>query len=401
MKILYVVPHSPWPPDLGARMRDYGVLRLLAQRHDVVVALASNSPRELSLFENGSGRIENRVVLQRNPALLHRRLVSHTWERCRPIRIFNACTYGRFEESLHQLAERTNPDLIWFFRLDTIWQTGCGRFSMPVTVDMDDLESKALLRSIRALTGFPRLLASVDSFQFMRAQRATTQNCNLILIANPLDVAEAAAITGKPVMALPNAFDYSAAPSTDQPRDRRAIFIGHLPYKPNSEGVRWFLDEVWPRIRAEVPDARFDIGGHPSPAVAGWDRESGVQVCGFVEDVGVFSRNAAVAVVPILRGGGTRIKILEAWALGLPVISTSVGCEGLGAVDGQTLWIADTPELFTRRCVELILHPEKGKAIVERAYAYAKLHFDWSTLEPTLEEVIAMAMTGCRTKGGK
>ena len=114
-------------------------------------------------------------------------------------------------------------------------------------------------------------------------------------------------------------------------------------------------------------------------------------MCGYVKDVREFTQKAAVSIAPIFSGGGTRIKILEAWAYGIPVVSTTVGCEGLGAVDGQTLMIADTPELFARRCVEMILHPDMSRDLSERAFTYAKSHFAWSNLEPILDEAIASA----------
>ena len=261
MRILYITPISPWPPDLGMRMRNSGVLSLLAKRHEVVVALASDSPQEIALFGNARAAVNNRIVLDPNSVSIGSRIIRHTLERYRPRRILHADNYGLFGDSLARLIEQIRPDLVWFFRFESAWRTACGRLSAPVVADMDDLESRANARAISSMRGFRRLLASADYYWFVRSQRNVAKYCDVVLVANPRDAEEAAIVTGKEVLALPNAFDYSVAPDDHAPRLRRAIFIGALAYKPNREGLGWFIRKVWPLIRAQVPDARLDIGG--------------------------------------------------------------------------------------------------------------------------------------------
>jgi polysaccharide biosynthesis protein PslH len=396
MKILYVTPYSPWPPDRGSPMRAYGVLNLLARRHDVTVALMSASADECSLFKNGGGRKVHCAVLRPGKAPLYRCLTSSLLERYRPIPAFFSCARGEYATDFQNLVSRCRPDLIWFFRFNPVWQAACRRFSVPVVADMDDFESKSYLRTAHALSGPSSLFARADYFRFVSAQRKAAQACDVVLVANPQDIDEAAAMTGKLVRALPNAFDYSTIPSFESIPERRAVFIGHLGYAPNVDGLNWFVREIWPVIRAAVPDAQLDIGGRPGPHTAAWGQQPGVRICGFVEDVRKFSRNASVAVVPIRRGGGTRIKILEAWAMGLPVVTTTVGCEGLGDVDDQTVCIADAPSQFAARCADLMLNPEKGRTIARAAFQYGRTHFDWSTVEPELEAAINAAFTSFR-----
>jgi len=159
----------------------------------------------------------------------------------------------------------------------------------------------------------------------------------------------------------------------------RLVFVGGMSWYPNREAMSWFLAEIWPRIRRVRPSARLTIvGSHPAPEVlravaAG----QGVEAPGLVPDIRPYVQNAAVYVCPLRLGGGTRLKILDAWAMGKAVVSTTLGCEGLAAVPGRDLEVADDPAEFAARVSALLADPERRRALGLAGRARAVAEFAW------------------------
>lgn len=390
MNILYVTGQSPWPPTVGSRMRSYSVVRLLAQQHEVAVALLNHATGEATAFEECAPCPHRRYLVPRAPLSRWKYVRTVVLERHRLV--LRSLSQGVYRDGLRHLVERVQPDLIWFFRLNAVWSAGCQQYAVPVVCDVDDLESKAYGRAISRLPHVRRMVARADSVLFTRAQHGAARNCDLLLVANPDDVEDAVALTGRPVQAAPNGYDYSVAPISERVPAHRIVFFGALGYGPNLDGLQWFVREIWPQIRRIVPDARLDIAGAAGPEVQRLAGEPGVRLCGFVESIRSFVADAALLAVPLRMGGGTRIKILEAWALGLPVVSTSLGCEGLGARDGETLLVADDSDSFARACARLMVEPPLGAGMARRAFEFARPRFDWGTLAPVLEEALSLAV---------
>ncbi len=141
-------------------------------------------------------------------------------------------------------------------------------------------------------------------------------------------------------------------------------FLGSLDWRPNLEAVTWFLESVWPIVRRAVPRARFHVGGSNPPAdLAGRLRTEGVRFLGRVPDARDFLASGAAMVVPLRSGGGMRVKILEAMALGVPVVSSHLGATGIGALDGTEILLADGPEALAAACVSLLLEQDRAVAI--------------------------------------
>ncbi len=164
----------------------------------------------------------------------------------------------------------------------------------------------------------------------------------------------------------------SATPS------RSLIFTGSMDWLPNEDAMLFFCREILPLIRAEEPDVTLSIVGRaPTPAVRRLASEQGVQVSGRVDDVRPYMREAAVYVVPLRIGGGTRLKIFEAMAMGKAVVSTTVGAEGLPVVGGEHLLLADEPRGFARAVVRLLRDVERA------ARSSSRRHGSWSSNSST------------------
>ena len=168
----------------------------------------------------------------------------------------------------------------------------------------------------------------------------------------------------------------------------RLVFTGSMDWHPNEDAVLYFIDAILPRIRSEVPQASFAVvGRNPSDRLRAAGERSGVLITGTVDDVRPFVREAAVYVVPLRAGGGTRLKIFEALSLGKAVVSTTVGAEGLGLASGRDAVIADGPADFASAVVSLLRDPRRrealgtaGRRLVESRYTWTHVAREFETL---------------------
>jgi glycosyltransferase involved in cell wall biosynthesis len=164
-------------------------------------------------------------------------------------------------------------------------------------------------------------------------------------------------------------------------------------YRPNSDGVLWFHRTILPLIRQQVPEVRlYVVGWDPPPQITALNADPHVTVTGFVEDVRPYLANSAVVLVPIRFGSGTRLKILDAWAMGKAVVSTHLGAAGLEAIHGENILQADEPEPFAQWVVGLLADAgqrarlgQAGRRLVEARYA-------WSIISKELEAAYEVAM---------
>jgi glycosyltransferase involved in cell wall biosynthesis len=164
------------------------------------------------------------------------------------------------------------------------------------------------------------------------------------------------------------------------------LFLGSFRHKPNDVGVRWFLREVMPRVLAEEPEATFTVIGSDPPAIHTVPTYDGaVKLVGFVEDLAPAMREHAVFVCPILAGSGLRVKLLEAFSSGIPVVSTRVGAEGLGEQDGLHCRLAASAEEFAAKILEVFRNGEEAARMAARARDYVARERDMARITRELE----------------
>jgi glycosyltransferase involved in cell wall biosynthesis len=167
------------------------------------------------------------------------------------------------------------------------------------------------------------------------------------------------------------------------------VFTGKMDFRPNVDAVLWFCQEVLPLVRRKVPNVRFYIVGQsPHHRILRLADDPAVTVTGYVDDVRPYIAGARVYVVPLRIGGGTRLKVLEAMAMGKPIVSTSLGCEGFqGLVPGRELSLADTPEEFAQRVIELLDDASRRERLGQAARRFVEKQYDWRLIVPKLERV--------------
>jgi glycosyltransferase involved in cell wall biosynthesis len=193
---------------------------------------------------------------------------------------------------------------------------------------------------------------------------------------------------------VPNGVDTRAhRPLKQEEGSPALVFVGNMDYLPCADAVLTFCRDVLPRIRQVMAKVEMWIVGiNPGPKVRALEG-NGVHVTGLVEDVRPYYGRSTVCVVPLRAGGGTRLKILEAMAFGRPVVSTTIGCEGLGVVDGEHLLIADRAEDFAARTLRLLTDEKLRQSIANRARAMVESRYDWDIIAKRLMQVYAEVAT--------
>jgi glycosyltransferase involved in cell wall biosynthesis len=195
-----------------------------------------------------------------------------------------------------------------------------------------------------------------------------------------------------PVHVVPNGVDlstYKPLPGTGNGKKcRELLFIGGALHFPNVDALSFFTEEVYPLIHNSIKDISLTVIG------SGWESYSkhlshipSIRFAGFVKDIRTYASGSMILVAPIRIGGGTRLKILEAMAMGIPVVSTSVGCEGITVEDGRDILIADTPEKFMSRINQIISSADLRQHLTENAYKLVKETYGWDKLAMKMEKI--------------
>jgi polysaccharide biosynthesis protein PslH len=235
-----------------------------------------------------------------------------------------------------------------------------------------------------------RLMQALEERHARWIEEWATRSYDVVVTVSPDD---AAVLPGKPVV-VPNGVDTERFHPSPLPAEARVVFTGGLHTVANRDGIRWFCEEVWPHVRARVPNATLDVvGARPPAEVVALGDLQGVSVHSDVPDVVPYIERARVAVVPIRIGTGTRLKALEAMAAGRPVVATMVGLAGLGATDGREALIADDPPGFAEAVVRCLVHRETAAGLAERGRKLAEERFAWPRIGASYAALLQRRMT--------
>ncbi len=196
------------------------------------------------------------------------------------------------------------------------------------------------------------------------------------------------------IVVIPIAIDTDEVhPIEPTPTGPNVLHIGSMAWPPNVEGVLWFLHEVYPQVKASVPEVRCTLIGASPPReiIHIGQTDPSVTVTGYVEDPEPYLRQSSLMVVPLHAGSGMRVKILNGLAEGIPMVSTRVGCEGIALTDGEDILIADEPAAFADRVVRLLTTPGLRKQLAARGRKLAETRYDYRVACRPLDQVYGAA----------
>lgn len=380
MKILFLSPTVPFPLTDGGRIRVFNLLKQIAQRSEVT----------LLALETQSSDVESVVHLERFGIRVHlvrqgRKLPSvsfgtllRAFLKKVPITVarYNVPAY---RQKLRELVATETFDLVHYemfhvaqFHTET---------HLPSLLSQQNVDA-AIWRRLCQETANPlrKCLYWTQQRAFERYERLTHPQFDIVTCASEIDRQTFQRTNAAARFEIiPNGVDVEDyQPAYGSEEEAHLIYIGSMDWYPNENAVAFFADEVLPKIREKLPDVQFSaVGGNPSPRVQKLAIRSQILVTGRVPEIKPYFARATVFVVPLRIGSGTRLKILEALAMGKAVVSTTVGAEGLNLVDGEEILIADEPIAFAEAVLRLLTDASLRRKIGENGRARVEQDYDW------------------------
>jgi glycosyltransferase involved in cell wall biosynthesis len=411
-KILVLTPQFPYPPQQGTTIRNYNLIAHLAQHH-LVHLLSFGDPDE-SQASPLSSLCQSMQVIRPPQRSQRRRLASLFLSRLPDMA--QRLPSVQFRAALAATLEREELDVVQVEGIELaqyLFQAAANRGERaggaerrhPLLV-FDDHNAEYVLQQrafeTDARGGQPqRWLGAAYSFvQWQRLRGYERRAClaadRVVAVSGTDAEALRRLVPGLSPTVVPNgvdmAFYTSQLPARDDPfgwpLEQDLVFTGKMDFRPNVDAVLWFAQEVMPLLQQASPTLRFWIvGQNPHPRLATLANQPGVVLTGRVEDVRPYIAAAGVYAVPLRIGGGTRLKVLEAMAMGKAIVSTRLGCEGFDLVPGQELLIVDTPAEFAAAVLALLCDPDRRERMGRAARRFAGSRYDWSVIIPNLEQV--------------
>ncbi|MBV8097244.1 MAG: glycosyltransferase [Acetobacteraceae bacterium] len=268
------------------------------------------------------------------------------------------------------------PDLIFVHRLPAMGRILKARSPLPpVFFDLDDIEHWSCLRGIPVSpTWRLKFRYALNVIPLLAAERAAMKAAKCTYVCSETDRDYLRKLSSSDIHVIPNSIDIPPA-IAETPGPASLLFLGYYGYKPNVLAAEYLVREIWPRVKQRVPEAALTIAGAGAEVLGCSNaRVPGVQVTGFVQDLAALYATARVVCCPMLTGGGTRIKIIEAAAYAKPVVATRVGAEGLAFQNETEILIRNDPDAFAETCIALLtnhaLCSQIGRAARQKAIEY-------------------------------
>jgi glycosyltransferase involved in cell wall biosynthesis len=257
-----------------------------------------------------------------------------------------------------------------------------------LVLDEHNIEYELFQRMCEGERSLPRRAFNRREYvRFRRFEEASWARADACVVTSEREVEPVRSCApDTPLAVVPNAVDPEYFSPSDTPiAPHTVIFSGTLNYRPNLDGARYLIDEIWPLVRDRYPDARLTLTGSSDGVDTRSLKRPGVELLGQVPDIRPHVLRAAAVAVPIRIGGGTRLKVLEALALGKPVVSTSIGCEGVEVRDDEHLLIANDPRRFASRIFEVFENPVLRDALGRAGRSLVETNYSWRLASTRLE----------------
>ncbi len=403
MKILNILPYSPVPPHFGGALRIFHLLRAMAERHDVTVISFGTAGAAEQLSREIPRLRSVKMVPPTSRLSGFRKRGGQAW----------AIASGRSAVSLiyrSRAMQSAIRGILKRERFDAIQMENyqMGEYSLDGAggafriLDAQNVEYDSAQRMAKNTPSpLRRWFYDREAKSILLEETAVYRNQDAIFVTSERDGALLGNITGVPKFVIPNGVDLDYfSPSLDRIRPNSLVFTGSMNYYPNADGAVYFLQEIFPLILHEVPGATITVVGNGPPKSLLRLRARNIEVTGFVPDVRPFISSSALYVVPLRMGGGTRLKVMEAMAMKKPVVTTSIGCEGIQLRHDESVMIADHPREFAASVIELLRDPQKANRIAEVGHDSVQKQYSWTAvgtkLQKAYESLVRPAVPGSR-----
>ena len=397
MKLLWVKAGGLLPPDMGGKIRSYNILKQLARRHEITLfTFYPKHPDDQHLCGNGFFANIVPVPLPLPP----RRSLA---EYIRSARMMAAGRPVTIDKFLYPEVRRRYAELLASSTFDAIvcdflvpaslmhWKT-----PPPTILFTHNVEAQVWERHYKITSNpFMKTACWLESRGLAAAERRYVEQADHVVAVSENDRAFFLRyIESSRISVIPTGVDteyFQPFPEPEQP-DTMA-FTGTMDWMPNEDGVVYFADKILPLIRGEISDAAFWVVGRRPPRRVQALASSHVVVTGSVDDIRPYLGKAAVCVVPLRSGSGTRIKIFEAMAMGKAVVSTTMGAEGLPVRHGENIVLADAPSDFARHVVQLMRDPQRRAQLGLAARQLVEENYGWPSVAARFDQIVQAVLS--------
>lgn len=425
MKLLLLTPQLPYPPQQGTTLRNFNIIKHLAPRHAITL-LSFGTPDELqnaAPLRDLCQRIETapyptRSLRQRAWTTLTSPLPDMA------LRLQSTALHAKFDALVHaesfdiiqiegiEMARYALNPQSPISNLQLVFDDHNAEYVLQRTAFQADvrhparwhaalyslIQWKKLERYERALCHLAHRIvvcseADARALRVLLGNRESEAEGNVQRsVFSETDVGRQSSVVGQgKITVIPNGVDTEFYTPREPARDEPTlVFTGKMDFRPNVDAMLWFAREILPRVRAAIPHARLIIVGQkPTPPIRALAHQPGITVTGWVADTRPYIADAAIYVVPLRMGSGTRLKVLEAMAMGKAIVSTPRGIAGLELIPHREIVLADTADDFARAIIALWRAPAHRRVLGRNARARAEARYDWRHIIPQFEAVYA------------
>ncbi|QZP23180.1 glycosyltransferase family 4 protein [Pseudomonas sp. DR208] len=390
MRILWILPYSPWPATSGGKTRQFHLLRNLAARgHRITLLLHDKHPVSLSDRQVLEAFLEQLIILPRRPLRSVTTLLAGLFAPYPLLASVNGLS-GELQDTFNWLLG--DPwDVVQIEHSYSFqpYEEVLARKSQPFVLTEHNVESALGAATYDRLPGWSLPFIRYDQWRYARWERRVMRQAAQVVAVTDSDAQVLEKIAGKPVSVVVNGVDcdHFAAARPD-PSTQRVLFLGNYEYAPNVDAIEWALDEILPLVWERCPDVRMSVCGFGMPDSwrARWP-DPRIEWQGFVPDLLSLQSSCSVFLAPLRHGGGSKLKVLEALAAGLPLASTEQGVSGLDLVEGLDYLGGQTAASLADAVVRLLQFPDAATTMGEAGRAYVRRAHDWNVAASQLEKV--------------
>lgn len=397
-RVLFLTELLPYPLVSGAKIRAYYVLRHLAARHQVTLlsfVRADDRPGDVAHLESIVDQVLTIPLRRSWPRNIRAMLVSLATGQ--PA-IITREAIGAMSNRVRGLLAARDIDII---HADQIPMAQYGLLGKEAGVGTLLDQHNATFQIVRRLARHERspakwLFLQREARAFARYEVEVCRRFDHVTFVTEEDRQALSAQSPGEMLAdhstvIPICVDPGAVrPVTPALAPFRVTHVGTMYWPPNVEGMLWFFETVWPHVRSQAPAACLTlIGKNPPKAIQALAGQSGVEVLGYVEDLDPYLAETAAFVVPLRAAGGMRVKILDAWCWGLPIVSTTIGAEGISVQDGDNILIADEPAGLAHAVVRLLCEPDLHRRLRTAGRRWVEARYDWRRIYGAWDQVYA------------
>ncbi|KGM42158.1 glycosyl transferase [Aquabacterium sp. NJ1] len=400
MRILLTMPYLPWPITSGGKARQYHLLRAMAQRgHDITLLVQAKTEADADVKAALAPWVKELIVLPRRALKDPRTLWRAAFSPLPLLTTVNGHAPA-LTRQFEQLLQRQHWDIVQIEHSYGYqpFEAVLSRHRQPFVLVEHNVESELGAATYGKWPAWAKPFARYDQWRGRRWERHVLGQASLVVAVTESDARKLGAWTRRPPHVVTNGADIQGFASVKPDlASKRVLFVGNYEYAPNVDAIEWAMEAIWPRLWALQPDARFVVCGHALPPA--WRQrwaDPRIEWRGYVDHLPSVQSQSAVFLAALRFGGGSKLKVLEALAAGLPVVSTTEGLSGLGVKAGEQAMVADNAEAIAQAVSHLLDHPEQAVQMGLRARAHVTARFDWQACATQLEAAYAALLADDR-----